>query len=135
MADLARTAEDTTATSHCFVTIDAETDVIQDGIRIISTIREKVEAREKVRIPLVWFVRCQRAWGRLSLFPYSQTLLYHDRNVVPHDFGWSRLGKDEAAALRRQFHTDLAQSASRLKDDRGAFLTYETAPPSLIAAR
>jgi hypothetical protein len=43
-----------------FVTIDAETAVIEEGVRVISDIREGVEARERIRIPLVWFVRFQR---------------------------------------------------------------------------
>lgn len=48
--------------SHFFVTIDAETDVIQTGIRVISGIRDRIEAQENLRIPLVWFVRFQRGW-------------------------------------------------------------------------
>lgn len=47
---------------HCFVTIDAETEVIATGVRIISAIREEVEASEGAHIPLVWFVRFQRSW-------------------------------------------------------------------------
>jgi len=43
-----------------FITVDAETDVIRDGIATISAIRDRVEARERIRIPIVWFVRFQR---------------------------------------------------------------------------
>jgi hypothetical protein len=50
-------------TPHFFVTVDAETDVIQNGIRVISGIRDEIEARENLRIPLVWFVRFQRGWS------------------------------------------------------------------------
>jgi hypothetical protein len=48
--------------AHCFVTIDAETDVIQSGIRVITELREQVEAGAGIRIPLTWFVRFQRDW-------------------------------------------------------------------------
>jgi hypothetical protein len=259
--------------SHCFVTIDAETDVIETGIRVISELRQEVEAREKIRIPLVWFVRFQRSWGEyvendsaaafagpvtegydgfamardqllellrrgdevgwhyhaynyvhrddlshatrleilradlaacardlrqahpefpvrslrfgwffvpdyaiydelsglgivrdasidpgrgdgpvgpfsarhlrplvtaptridgLTLFPFSKTVLMHDWTVVAHDFGWSRLEKAEAADKRRRFVNTLAAIAARLKQADGEFLTYETAPASML---
>ena len=46
-----------------FITVDAETKVIGEGIAAIASIREEVEARENVRIPIVWFVRFQRTLG------------------------------------------------------------------------
>lgn len=55
--------ENTFDGGHCFVTVDAESDVIEKGIRIISELRDEVEARAKVRIPLVWFVRFQRRFS------------------------------------------------------------------------
>jgi hypothetical protein len=48
--------------NHYFVTADAESDLIEAGIRVISEIREEAEARWKIRIPVVWFVRFQRSW-------------------------------------------------------------------------
>jgi hypothetical protein len=47
---------------YFFVTVDAETELIRDGIRAISALREDVEARAKARIPIVWLVRFQRGW-------------------------------------------------------------------------
>lgn len=44
-----------------FITVDAETAVIREGIATISAIRDKVEARQQLRIPIVWFVRFQRS--------------------------------------------------------------------------
>jgi hypothetical protein len=260
-------------TSHFFVTIDAETEMIREGIRIISELREEVEARARIRIPLVWFVRFQRGWTEcvendsvaafedpptdgydgfalarrqllglrargdeigwhyhaynyvhrvdlshetrleilradlrscalelrrrhpdlpvgsfrfgwffvpdyaiydqfkslgitrdasirphsrdrsvansvtrylaplvtaparidgLSLFPFSQTMLLHDWDVVPHKLSWSHLDRHAARAQRLEFASELATIARRLKGDHGAFLTYETAPRSLI---
>lgn len=46
-----------------FVTVDAETEVIADGVETISAIRERVEAQTGVAMPIVWFVRFQRNWG------------------------------------------------------------------------
>lgn len=48
---------------HYFVTIDAETDVIEPGVQAICELRDEIEAREQVRLPLTWFVRFQRSWG------------------------------------------------------------------------
>jgi hypothetical protein len=45
-----------------FVTIDAETEVLADGIAAANTIRERVERTYKVRIPIVWFIRFQRTF-------------------------------------------------------------------------
>jgi hypothetical protein len=261
---------------HFFVTVDAETDVIREGIRSISEVRDEVEARERVRIPIVWFVRFQRSWDEyveqdrpeafegpvtegfdgfdlvrhelvdllergdevawhyhaynyvhrsdlshatridilrtdlascarelrhrhpafpvetfrfgwffvpdysiyhelaglgvtrdasihpghggepvagsstlylppltatparadgLSLFPFVDTLLLHDWNVVAHDFGWSRLEAPAAGARRREFERDLVSVAAHLKHAGGKFLTYGSAPPSMTGGR
>jgi hypothetical protein len=47
---------------HHFVTVDAESAVIAEGIRVISAIRERVEQDQGIEIPIVWFVRFQRSW-------------------------------------------------------------------------
>lgn len=258
---------------HHFVTVDAETEAIQEGVRAISALREEVEAREGIDIPLVWFVRFQRGWqeyvdndapaafegpmttgydgfelagdqlrelvGRgdevgwhyhayhyvhrddippaarleilradltacarelrtrhpefevqsfrfgwffvpdyglydhlktlgisrdasihpevggepvaafsarfllplatvptrldgFALFPYTDTLLVHDWQVVAHDFGWSRLDAPDVPERRRELTGELSAIAARLKRDGGEFLTYATAPPSLL---
>lgn len=52
----------TIVNDYYFITIDAETTVIPEGIQVISGIRDEVEKQEKVRIPLVWFVEFQRTW-------------------------------------------------------------------------
>ena len=41
----------------CFVTVDAETEVISEGVQIISKIREEIEEESGMRIPIIWFVR------------------------------------------------------------------------------
>jgi hypothetical protein len=46
-----------------FITIDAETALLPKGIQIIADIREEVEGKQRLKIPLVWFVRFQRSWG------------------------------------------------------------------------
>jgi hypothetical protein len=48
---------------HFFVTIDAESDVIAQGVPVICELRNEIEAQEQVRLPLTWFVRFQRSWG------------------------------------------------------------------------
>jgi hypothetical protein len=48
--------------SHFLVTVDAETEVIEEGIRVISGLRDEVQARLHVAIPMVWFVRFQRSF-------------------------------------------------------------------------
>lgn len=45
------------------ITVDAETAVIREGIRAVSEVRDDVQDREGIRIPLVWFVRFQRGWS------------------------------------------------------------------------
>lgn len=251
-----------------FVTVDAETELIRKGARVISELRDEVEGRVGIRIPLVWFVRFQRSWadyvqhdsaeafedppsdgydgfalahrqlldfrargdeigwhyhaynyihrvdlsherrleilradlrscalelrrrhpdlpvgsfrfgwffvpdyaiydqfkslgitrdasirphsrGRfvadsatpylaplvtaparmagLSLFPFSQTMLLHDWEVVRHRLSWSRLDRRSARAQRREFANELTTIAARLGDEQGAFQTYENA--------
>ena len=44
------------------MTIDAESDVIEAGSATIAALRDEVEARARIRVPLVWFVRFQRTW-------------------------------------------------------------------------
>jgi hypothetical protein len=50
------------ANNRYFITVDAETEVIVEGIQVISGIRDEVERQENIRIPIVWFVRFQRTW-------------------------------------------------------------------------
>ena len=47
---------------HFFVTVDAETDVIAQGVQVICELRDEIEAQEQVSLPLTWFVRFQRSW-------------------------------------------------------------------------
>jgi hypothetical protein len=56
-------APDAPRGSRFFLTVDAETEVIEDGIRAVSRLRDEAEARHQVAIPITWFVRFQRAWG------------------------------------------------------------------------
>lgn len=45
-----------------FITVDAETDVIVEGVRTICAIRDRIEQELGCRIPITWFVRFQRSW-------------------------------------------------------------------------
>ncbi len=45
-----------------FVTVDAETEVICEGVQTISEIRQEIEEEMGIKIPIVWFVRFQRGW-------------------------------------------------------------------------
>ena len=49
-----------TPQANWFATVDAETDVLLEGVRALDEIRDRVEQREGVSVPLVWFVRFQR---------------------------------------------------------------------------
>jgi len=46
-----------------FLSVDAETDVLAEGVAAANSIRERVERECHVRIPLVWFIRFQRDWN------------------------------------------------------------------------
>jgi hypothetical protein len=50
------------ANNRYFITVDAETEVIVEGIQVISRIRDEIERQENMRIPIIWFVRFQRSW-------------------------------------------------------------------------
>jgi hypothetical protein len=51
------------AENHYFVTVDAESEVILEGVRAISAIRDEVQTRLNVKVPITWFVRFQRTWS------------------------------------------------------------------------
>ena len=55
---------------HYFLTVDAETPVIADGVRTLSAIRQEVQREARVPIPMTWFVRFQRRWD-----DYNQPVL------------------------------------------------------------
>ena len=50
-------------TNHFFVTVDAETEVILEGVRQISKIRDRIELERGHEIPITWFVRFQRTFS------------------------------------------------------------------------
>ncbi len=45
-----------------FITVDAETEVISEGVEVISKTRDSIEIISGVRLPITWFVRLQRSW-------------------------------------------------------------------------
>lgn len=45
-----------------YITVDAETEVIDEGVQTISEARDQIAREEGVKIPIVWFVRFQRHW-------------------------------------------------------------------------
>ncbi|HVN30203.1 MAG TPA: hypothetical protein VMT64_17010 [Candidatus Binataceae bacterium] len=46
-----------------FLTVDAETEVLAEGIAAVNEIRERVEKESSMRIPIVWLIRFQRTWN------------------------------------------------------------------------
>lgn len=46
-----------------FLTVDAESAVIAEGVQAISSLRSEVERELDTKIPIVWLVRFQRSWG------------------------------------------------------------------------
>ena len=64
------------ARPSCFLTVDAETPVIAEGVRTLSAIRSEVQRETGIPIPLTWFVRFQRRWDD-----------YNHRLLPPPD-GW-----------------------------------------------
>ncbi len=83
-------------TPHFFVTVDAETDVIQLGIRVISGIRDEIEAQENVRIPLVWFVRFQRGWTEYVESDSAEAL----QEPITRGFDGFALAREELLGLQ-----------------------------------
>ena len=81
---------------HHFVTVDAESDVIREGIRTISGLRDKVEAKTRHRIPIVWFVRFQRAW---SEYVENESPVYFERQYGDGFDGFA-LAKRQLLELR-----------------------------------
>ncbi len=51
-----------TSRAHHFVTVDAETHHIREGIDAACAVRERVEAKQRIEIPVTWFIRFQRTW-------------------------------------------------------------------------
>jgi hypothetical protein len=49
--------------AHAFITADVETEAIVEGVQALSAIRNRVERRTRVEIPMTWFVRFQRTWN------------------------------------------------------------------------
>ncbi len=48
--------------NNWFITVDAESDVIAEGMRVLSELRDSVEAGTGTTMPITWFVRFQRGW-------------------------------------------------------------------------
>ena len=65
-----------------FVTVDAETEAISEGVQVISKIREEIEEESGVRIPIIWFVRFQHGFNEsvksdgVDSFKYPITRFY-----------------------------------------------------------
>ncbi|MBI3799222.1 MAG: hypothetical protein HY268_19945 [Deltaproteobacteria bacterium] len=66
--------------------------------------------------------------GGISCFPFSQTLLVHDWNVVAHDLGWSRRDAAGAAAHQAWWRDSIVSAAAELKREGGVFSTYAGFP-------
>jgi len=46
-----------------FISVDAESEVLAEGVATANSIRARVERKCHVRIPLIWFIRFQRTWN------------------------------------------------------------------------
>jgi hypothetical protein len=82
---------------YCFVTVDAETEVIESGMSVIAELRELVERRESIRIPFTWFVRFQRDWE-----DYLDADVTTFQRPVTRGYDGFTLAKEQLAALIRR---------------------------------
>jgi hypothetical protein len=80
------------------MTVDAESDVIREGIRAISGVRDRVEAKAGRRIPIVWLVRFQRAWDE---YVNNETPA-HFEHPYGGGFDGFALAKNELLELRNR---------------------------------
>ena len=55
--------------NHYFITIDAETDVISEGIQVIPEIRDEIERKKDIRIPLIWHLSRPMRFAQVRPFP------------------------------------------------------------------
>jgi hypothetical protein len=133
------------AEPHYFVTVDAESEVILEGIRAISEIREQVEKEERVVIPIVWFVRLQRTWNEyVSIdspeyfsgplesafdgFELAKTELPRLRargdEIAWHYHAYSYVHRDDLSHAQKLLilHADLAACADTIRRRYGEFV-------------
>jgi hypothetical protein len=59
-----------------FITVDAETDVIVEGVRTNCAVRDRIERDQGCRIPILWFVRFQRSWNDSVAHDKREFFLY-----------------------------------------------------------
>ena len=84
------------AQNHYFVTVDAESDVILEGIRVISAVRDEVQTTLNIKVPITWFVRFQRTW---SEYIHNDCPRYF-QDRVQKGFDGFELAKDFLRELR-----------------------------------
>jgi hypothetical protein len=72
--------------------------------------------------------------GSMACFPFAQTLIVHDWEVVPHDMGWSRLDEGETAARRARLREWLVQTIAATQAAGGTLATYADVPLETLGA-
>lgn len=68
-----------------------------------------------------------RDYAGVRLFPWEQTILVHDSDVVPHDFGWRSLTEEAADQRSVGFDVQLRQTIEKAQSEGGRFTTYRAA--------
>jgi hypothetical protein len=82
-----------------FLTVDAETPVIVEGVRALAAIRTEVQRETGIPIPFTWFVRFQRRWDDYNhpVLPASEDWfdgfellgpLVHELSSQGDEIGW-----------------------------------------------
>jgi hypothetical protein len=72
--------------------------------------------------------------GPMACFPFAQTLLAHDWEVVPQDLGWSRLDEAGAVAGRARLRELLVQAIEATREAGGTLATYANVPLGTLGA-
>jgi hypothetical protein len=98
------------------------------GIKADASVRpqvglQKVPGFDIVHLPAI--TAAPAFIGRLHVVPFERTMLVHDDDVVPHKFGWSKLGHLGAARARARFRRELTAIAVGLRRTDARFVTYE----------
>jgi len=87
-----------TSRAHHFVTVDAETCHIPEGIDAVCAVRERVEAEQGMEIPITWFIRFQRTWDEYVQIDAAD----YFSGPITKAFDGFELGKPQLLRLRKR---------------------------------
>jgi len=97
------------------------------GIKADASINPQLTGRVNAKHEAVYIspITCNIEYiNGIKYFPFFKTLLIHDWNLVPHEFGWHNLTKKEAKDTRIKFKNEILDIAVRLKQRNTTFFTY-----------